>query len=369
MSTQEYGRDSQKWSVALRLLGTLLLVAPLCGCNKPVAAPPATARETKVETPASDPPPASTTRKSAGRSKKKSKGNSAPHIGEIPKDAWPEIFFDEPLTVLRESAAVGSGNGQTPTRESPAPIEKPAAAELLPAPPGSEGDWAVLIPGEDLANESIAIRSSLNAKLQSVGKYSGNYKELRIDAGTLAALAGIAGEHPEAPGWKSDARYVRDLAGEIVKSASANGDKFYKPTKAAFDKLDALLSGSKPPDLEQAAEKVAFSEVVTRVPLMYRMERAFNYMKLNVNTEALLKKESAKVAHEGAVLAALARVIASPGYDDVDLDDYQRFAEELQNCGIGVVEAVKGGDFAAYTAALDRGHKACTQCHDNFKNN
>lgn len=352
---------------------TLILFAAVvtCGCSKPAAAPAtATTPSNKSETKASETEASAAPRKNSAREKKKSKDKSAPHIGEIPRDVWPEVFFDKPLDVLRENAPVASATADPAATSTPPVDEKPPSqAELLPAPPGSAEDWVVLLSGEELASESAAIRASLTAKLQSVGKYSGNYKDVRIDAGTLVALAGIASEHPEAPGWKANARYVRDVSTEIVKSASANGEKFYKPTKAAFDKLDALLSGSKPPDLEEAAEKVPFSEVVSRVPLMYRMERAFNHMKLNINTEALLKKESAKVVHEGSVMAALARVIATPGYNDSDLADYQRFAEELQNAGIGVVEAAKNGDFEAYTTALDRGNKACVQCHDNFKNN
>lgn len=347
----------------------LLAFAPLCGCNKPADAPASAANAAKSEAKISELAPPATPRKTATR-RKKSKASSGTHIGEIPKDVWPEIFFDEPLKVLNEKRPVAAAKENVPAAATPPAGDKPSPqAELLPAPPGSEGDWVVMLSGDELANECMAIRSSLTAKLQSVGKYSGNYKDVRIDAGTLAAFAGIAGEHPEAPSWKANARYVRDVAAEIVKSASANGDKFYKPTKEAFDKLESLLTGSKPPDLEEAAEKVPFSEVVTRVPLMYRMERAFNYMKLNVNTDALLKKESTKVVHEGSVLAALAKVVASSGYNDADLNEYQRFADELQNCGIGVVEAAKNGDFEAYTAALDRGHKACVQCHDNFKNN
>ncbi|HTI51103.1 MAG TPA: hypothetical protein VL475_09130 [Planctomycetaceae bacterium] len=293
------------------------------------------------------------------------------HLATVPRNAWSEVFFKAPLEILAEKSPNAPPVAvTTPPAKSAGEAPARAAVDLLPEPsPGEAEEWVVLLSGEDLSTEAKTIRSSLTDKLRSVGKYSGNYKELRIDAATLAVLAGIAADHPDPPSWRAHSKYIRDVSAEIVKSAAANGDKYYKPTRVAFDKLDALLSGSKPPNVEEAAEKVRFSELVSRVPLMYRMERAFNYLKLNVNTAAIFKKESAKVSHEAAMIAALARAIATPGYDDADLDDYRAFARELQQSGLAVADAVQNDDFAAFTAALDRGSKACVNCHMEFKNN
>ena len=320
---------------------------------------------------------ASSSKKSSRGKSKDSRGTTGPHIGEIPRDAWPEVFFDEPLSVYAErgsAPAVASGAAPDARSTGDAPPERmtesPAEPGGTKSPAASGGsDWPSLLTGEVLADETKAVKSSLTDKLQSVGKYSGNYKELRVDAATLAIFASIANEFPDAPSWKANAKYIRDASAEIVRSASANGDKYYKPTRAAFDRLDTLMAGSKPPGLEEVSDSLPFSEVVSRTPLMFRMERAFNYLKLSVNTEAAFKKEAAKVTHEASVLAALAKAVAAPTYEDADLDEYQGYARELQQCGTGVTEAVRNGDYAAYTAALDRGSKACTDCHSQFKNN
>jgi len=307
-------------------------------------------------------------------SAKSAKHATGTHIGEIPKDAWPEIFFDDPLNVAAEGRPV-----------TPPTPERPIATVPAHVPPTTDGspnsrtsddknssrsaDWSTFLSGDELADEAKAIKASLNDKLQSVGKYNGNYKEVRNDAATLAVLAAIAIEHPDAPGWKRQARHVRDVSAEIVAAAAGLGDKSYKPTRAAFDKLDALLEGSTPPGLEESSDTLPVSELVSRVPLMYRMERAFNWMKLSVNTEAVFKKESVRVAHEGALLATLAKVIAEPGFSDADNDEYLGFARELSNAGQQAVEAARAGNFGNYTASLDRAGKACTDCHANFKNN
>jgi hypothetical protein len=383
MQRDEGRRECRK--IAMGLFEAACIFLLLCGCGKKDVTPLAVAKEGAAESKPRESSLSTTARSNDGTAKptvrgtvtapkdaartKKGKRKSGSHIGAIHNGPLSDVFFDQPLAVLQENApAAAEGAKKRLSDDSAADETRGAEVELLPPPPGTEADWSTFLTGEVLANESLAIRTSLNGKLQSVGKYNGSYKQLRVDAATLAVLAGIAGTHPEAPGWKAHARYVRDLSGEIVRSASANGEKFYKPAKAAFDKLDELLSGNKPPHLDEAAEKVSFSEVVSRVPLMYRMERAYNDLKLNVNTETLLKKESARVVHEGGVLAALAKVIAEPGYDDADLDDYRKFAAELQYCGTEAAAAATNGDFQAYTTALDRGHKACTQCHEQFKN-
>ena len=100
---------------------------------------------------------------------------------------------------------------------------------------------------------------------------------------------------------------------------------------------------------------------------MTRMERAYNAMKANVNTEAIFKKETEKVNHEASILAFLSTIITTPGYNDAEDDDYKKFTEIVKKSGLEIEAAVKEQDFKAYTSALDRCYKACDACHQNFR--
>jgi hypothetical protein len=396
MCSPETQADSMNRSVD-RVIAIALLALLAAGCGRSSKAPEARSHADRADrSTAAAPKKKRPSAKHSGKKPAKDPGTAESHVAAIPRKEWSNVFFSAPLAILAEKGSEAPPTGDAPgaansagasstdassTDASPADASSAAApaattppaqaANETPAEPasGDAENWAVLLSGEDLGNEAKAIRASLTDKLRSVGKYSGHYKELRVDAATLAVLAAIAAEHPDPPSWRAHAKYIRDISAQIVRSAVANGDKFYKPTRIAFEKLDALLSGSKPPDVEEAAEKVPFSEIASRIPLMKRLERAFNYLKLSVNTEAIFKKESAKVAHEAAIIAALSRVIATPGYDDADLDEYRAFAQALQQSGLGVAEAAQNDDFTAYTAALDRASKACTNCHTEFKNN
>jgi hypothetical protein len=283
------------------------------------------------------------------------------------------VFFERPLEVAREGK---SADEVHPRRPADHPDGEPVATAVVlrspateGAPPSSPGVWIDLIAGDDLADETKAIRARILDRLQSIGKYNAGYKELRQDAATLAALAAIAIEHPDPPGWRRHAKHVRDVAAEIAAAATALGDRNYQPARSASNQLEALLSGNAPGDLKESGEHTPISVLSTRVPLMYRIERAFNWMKRTVNTESQLRKESSKLAHEGAMLAALARVIADKGFPDADLDDYRAYSAELSQGGLAVVRAAQESDYRAYTAGLDRCGKACTGCHQDFKNN
>ena len=358
-------------------LGFVLSTLSLSGCGGKSSG--------KRETAADDPPdgdaPAAADSeeetpkpKKSSKGKKKGKGDEGAHIGEIPKDAWPEVWLKQPLSVVSESGSTGGAPAETAMADGGG---KPAATEVAAksgkpadAPPKADSsDWATLITGEVLADESKSIKNKLTQQLQDVGRYNSTYKELRIDASVLVVLAAIAPEVPETPSWKTNAKYIRDVSSEIAGESKANGDKFYKKAKEAYDKLDALLGGNKPADVADAADKVNFSEVANRFYLMQRMQRTSNWMKSDVNSEAAFKKEAAKLTQEGSVLALLGKVIATPDYPDHDIDEYKGYADTISQSGRSVVAAVKDGDFKAYSAALDSCLKACNKCHEQFKNN
>ncbi len=306
--------------------------------------------------------------------KGKKKGAKGTHIGEIPLDAWPDVWFKQPLSVVAESGTTAGPAAATevaaagrPAGQSPAESAKPPAGNESGAK-GGASPWAALISGEALADETKNIKNSLTPNLADVGRYNSKYKEVRVDAATLAVLAGVARDVPDAPSWKSNAKYIRDVSSQVASESKANGEQFYKKVREPYDKLEALLSGNNPPGLGESAESVKFSEVANRPYLMKRMERSYNWMKADVNSEAAFKKNSGRVAHEGAILSLLGKVIATPDYGDHDDPGYIESAEGVSQSGRDVNEAVKKEDFKAYTEAVDRCLKACAKCHEVFKN-
>ena len=306
--------------------------------------------------------------KPAKGEKGKKKALKGGRIGEIPIDAWPEIWFKQPLSVAAESGpAAGSATDEAAETKPPPETVKPTASKEA-EPKGGALDWATIISGEALADESKSIKNSLTPNLADVGRYNSKYKDVQVDATVLAVLAGVAQNVPDAPSWKKNAKFIRDVSSQVAAESKANGPNFYKKVRDEYDKLEALLSGNNPPGLGESPETVKFSEVAQRLYLMKRMNRASNWMKTEINTEALFKKNSGRVAHEGAILSLLGKVIATPDYGDHDDPGYIESADAVSQSGRDVGEAVKKEDFKAYTEALDRCLKACNKCHEVFKN-
>lgn len=326
----------------------------------------------------------------APRTRKKStKPKGTARKGEqrkgIPKDVWPEVWLENPSEVAAQKGpGMGDGGAPAGTPTAPATVATRTAAEPTaepspattpdssptPAPPaGGSSDWVSLLGPEGFADESKSIRSNLTAKLQSVGTFNGAYRDIQVDAAVLAALAQIAPDYSDAPSWKKNAVLVRDVAAELGREANSVGDKFYKPSREAFDKLDSLLSGSVPPGLESGPPKMQFVNISPRYPLMKRFERAQTYLKGSVNNADLLKKEADKVLREAGVVALLAQVILSEGYDSSDDDLYRELVSGVREGALKVVAAARDQEFDAYTAGLDLMYKSCTKCHSEFKNN
>jgi hypothetical protein len=311
--------------------------------------------------------------KKAGKAKKSAKGSETAHIGGIPKDVWPEIWFKQPLSVVAEGGAADNPAAAPSAGDDvgakPAVTEVASTAGTPAAPPSKSGtlDWHSLITGEVLADESKALKNKLTAQLQDKGRYDSTYKQMRVDATVLAVLAAIAPDVPDSPGWKINAKYVRDVASEVAAVSKNNGPQFYKKAKEAYDKLDSLLAGNKPPDVGDAAEHVNFSEIAERRYLMLRMERISSWMKSDINGEAVFKKEAAKLTQEASVLAIIAKVIATPDYAGHDIDEYKGYAETVRQSATGIAAAAKDGDFTAYTNLLDTCQKSCNKCHEEFK--
>ncbi len=284
------------------------------------------------------------------------KGNSG-----IPYDA----FFDDPLgEVANTAAAPGAAVAKTdaPTAE-PA---KPAADVPKAAAGGGNSSWGEIMPLDNLQEEIKKLRNHLTASLQNQKSYNDSFKDIAVDGAVLAALAGVVLEHSDAVSWKANAHYVRDFGFEIFSSANGPGKDGFEKSKAAFEKITAVFSGSIPADAGDVAAKRPLAEVADRGGVMKRIEKAKEWMRLNINTEAKLKSETDQILHEAMIVATLGKVVSTEGYSNADEEDYQKYAENLVNGAKETMSAVKDQSFQKFTDSINKINKSCEQCHANY---
>lgn len=285
--------------------------------------------------------------------------------GGIPYDA----FFDEPLEVVKDNATVASAPTKEPAASGEKMTEKPATPAAAPAGGSGAVAWNDLLPADVLQAEAKKVLNRSKAWLQGQGTYNGNYKDISVDGSVMAALAGVAVETTGEVGWKANAPYVRDFGHEMAEAATGLGKDNYEKSKAAFEKLEAIFSGTVPADAKKAAPTRPFHETASREGLMKRIDKAKNWMRDNINTEAKLKGESEAIVHEAMVIAALGKIVAADGYSSADEADYQQFANALINGAKDAAAAAKDQNFQKFTDSMNKVNKSCEQCHANYGSN
>jgi hypothetical protein len=300
-------------------------------------------------------------------------------IGDIPHDVW----FDDPLAVAGKGTELignGSPTSRSTAQESSADVAgmsrstvgagKPPESTNVAAdsPRGSNGaDWKDLVSAGVLDGEVKSIRNNLSTALQSVGRYNGKYKEVQSMGSTLAALAEIAAEHPDAVRWKRNAPSIRDLVTSLEKAAQEAGVKPYESARKSFESLAGLLDGNSSAGEEATAARIEFSQCADRGGVMKRIDQSFQWLKKEVGSEKALKDKAEKTGHEASLMAALARVIAAPDYPSADEPGYAAHAQALIKGAREMSRAVQSEDFAGFSAARDNVQKKCNECHSDYR--
>ena len=285
-------------------------------------------------------------------------------VNKIPFD----VFFDDPLGVVNSNKnSVAAPAEVVNTKE-----DKSAPAAAAPSSPSTNGGggipWQELIPIEELQGEVKTVRNSLNKQMANQGSYNSNFKEIAVDGAEMAALAGIVQEHAEALSWKDKAQYVRDFGAQLSQSAIGLGKDNFDKTRSAFQKLTSVLEGSIPADAGDVPSTRPFNEAASRKGLMKRIEKAKNFLKQDVNSEAKFKSLSDQIRREAALISALGSVITTSGYEYTSEDDYQTHAKTLIDGGKEATSALRDESYDRFKQAVDKVNKSCTDCHASYGN-
>lgn len=343
------------------LLTGVMTCAWLAGCG-PAPTPPAAdaAKPTKK-------PAASTTEEpSTAPGGMRTDAEGRKWVGDIPYD----VFFDDPLAVVANSTTVGPApmNGTPTPAETPAPTPEPMPTDPAPAAPtgSSAGDWKSIISMEQITEETKRIRQQLTAALQSVSTYNGNVDNLKMNGSVVAALASIAPLHTEDVTWKKNAHILRAYGEQLFASAEGLGKEPYTRSQNAAEAIDAVLSGNVPGDAGDPPVTKPYGEAINRRGVMFRMRDAADWMKSNVDTEAVFEKEQERIRLEAAVLAALVKIIADPSYESAEEEDYAKPARDVLEAAVEVQAAVEEKAFPKFQGAMNKIKKACDACHQNY---
>ena len=280
---------------------------------------------------------------------------------ELPED----VFFRDPLAIAANRTRVVGALGTPP--ETPETGDEPSPTVDTPVPEAV--DWSTLLPAELLVAEVNRIRERFEPKLASVATFNNSLLDFPPYAAELAALGGIATEHSGNVPWKENAKYVRDLAGEMLSDQLQRGQKSYEQVKQPFERIVTILDRKRPQGLPEAEDATDFAMVADFSYLMRRFEAAENLLKTSGGSEAALQRNSADLVREARVVAALSKVISREDYGYGDDARFQRYAGAMTEAAMNAAEAAESQDFGAFDAARNALGQSCVQCHGDYRNN
>ncbi|WP_291169427.1 hypothetical protein [Gimesia sp.] len=338
-----------------------------CGGSEPAPVTSQPAPQPTTPAPVTPPPQVAQNTQSTPVKEPAKQEDGRKMIDGIPYDVW----FDNPLAVAGNQQAVSPvalpGNTVAATPTSTPSATEMKTADSQPASAAGGVDWKTIIPMPVLDSLVKDIRNRLTKNMQSVGTYNTSYLELPTFTSTLAALAGIATEHPDDIGWKKNAKYLRDLAAGISSKQLMRGAKSYREIQVPYEQMIVIMNGSLPAGVPDSEDKKPLSDVASMGDLMKRIDIASKWLKSNVGNADALKSEKEKVIEEAHLLAAVAKVITTEGYGYVDDKGFLGHANPMMEASLQMVEAAKADNFPEFDKGLTRVYKACTECHSEYK--
>ncbi len=274
-----------------------------------------------------------------------------------------DLFFPDAREKLVGPRPKRSVQEQVPTK--PVATEKPAS--------GSSAEnrrWSTLIDGEVVENEIKAQQLKLSDDVQSAARFKGGgYRKAREHLSLLAVLFAIDDEYGQPMRWQREARTMRDRLTRSGLNCKVGTDNSYHDAKARSEEVETLVRGGAIDASAAAASDEQSARLADRAPLMQRLEEAQQQV-LTPWTAAAgeFTRHGDKLAHEAQLVAALAEVIARPGYEFADDDTYQEYARQMQQQAIALRQAIDEKRYEPARRAVGEIAKACANCHEGYRN-
>ncbi len=289
-----------------------------------------------------------------------------------------DTFFSDARAKLGPGPAPGSAEATaaartaapvaaTATPSSSAEKETPAASPQAPSEP-SAASWSALISAETLEDEVKAQVNPLAAAVQSPTAFKGKgHETARQDFSLLAVLFAVIGQYDAQVRWQAEAPSLRDLFARAGFNCKAATDSSFNEAKRRSQDLAELVRGGAV-ETRPAEADFEWPAIANRPPLMKRMEQSLRE-RLDPWTasDRDFAKNRAAIEHEAQLLAVLARVIKSEGYDYAEDESYRKYIDQLEQQCLELIDACKTSTLPKAQSATRLLNKTCDACHGEYR--
>jgi len=343
----------------------------LIGCNGSSTSSPPAGSIQQTGLPPSSPDSASSDNRVDGQTSSTIQPQTLASRSESNRAEWSNVFFPDPLAIAAEGVSAQEVNGQTETDHKnigsiPSEGDQPETRSTEANSDQGRISWSNCLSDDVLQNEVKRVRNQITVSTKGLGAYNKECQSLSWEATLLSGLAGIAIEAPFESSWKANAHYVRDFSVELATASSGPGRENYEKARTAAEKLASVLSGSIPADAGDVSRHRPYHETADRTGLMKRIERAYEWLRLNVNTPSKLKSEFEMIVQEASIISALGTVVSTSGYSSADESDYQMYVKNLIDGGKEAKSAAIEQNYEKFTQSIGKVGKSCADCHPKY---
>ena len=182
----------------------------------------------------------------------------------------------------------------------------------------------------------------------------------------LARWFDVVGQYPGEIRWKSLAKSAAAQFSKLANSAEPGGKSATEAAERGASLLNELIrSGGADLDSSAIAAGNSWTDLG---PIMRRMELSHREkVSPQLANDKDFSAASESLMHEGAVVAALAKIIPSDSYGFGEDAGFASYAQMLANAQIQLRDAAERGDRAAAQAAWDAAEKSCNDCHGDYR--
>lgn len=283
-----------------------------------------------------------------------------------PKFSKVDPFFEDAFaSALQGERPADLGKGvanKSPSGNSGTPSTEGTGSE------SAGSGWSAVISATALEDEIKAQKLLADVNVTTPSDFAGNgYKNARRDFSIVAMVFGIIGEYDGEVRWKKEAPTGRDLFARTAANAKVGTTGVYNEAKLRKQELGDLIGGQSF-ELRDAEAKAKWGEILSRTPLMQRLEPGRDEKIKPWTADAGQFKENVdKLAHEGQIFAAIGEVLQREGLEDADDGEYKKFAQMLVTGGKELTAACKEKNFEAASKATTLIVNSCEKCHEVYR--
>lgn len=234
--------------------------------------------------------------------------------------------------------------------------------------PTSSFAWSTLIAADVIEDQIKQLKLATDTNVTTPTKFaSGGYGIARTDFSVLAMLFAIINDYDTNVRWKNDAAALRDAFSRAAANAKTGSQQAYNEAKERKQDLADIVGGNPFVSNNPVEPENDWSAICDRAPLMVRLQVAVDSLKAMTANEAAFKNDLETIRAEASLVAAIGEVLSLEGMEDYSEEDYVKFAFEMRDAGVQIVNAVKTESFdQAASAAIVIG-QSCDRCHNDWR--